>query len=245
MPIHDWTRVDAGIFHHFHQDWITEIARRLNRGLLSPPYYALAEQIAAGRGPDVLTLQAPAADGEVPAVPSGTVAVATAPPRVHFHAKSELDVYATRANAVVIRHVSGHRPIAVLEISSPGNKSNRHGVRAFVDKAVEMLKGGIHLLVVDLLPPRPRDPNGLPKAIWDELSDNDFHLPPDKPLSVGAYIGGPLPETFIEPTAVGAPVPTMPLFLTPDDYIRAPLDEAYQTAWDSMPPFWRDVLSRG
>jgi hypothetical protein len=25
MPIHDWTRVSAGIFHHFHQDWTIEI----------------------------------------------------------------------------------------------------------------------------------------------------------------------------------------------------------------------------
>jgi hypothetical protein len=27
MPIHDWTRVDAGIFHDFHQSWVPEIAR--------------------------------------------------------------------------------------------------------------------------------------------------------------------------------------------------------------------------
>lgn len=57
MPIHDWTRVDAGIFHHFHHGWITEIARALNRGLLPPEYYALAEQRAAGFGPDVLAPQ--------------------------------------------------------------------------------------------------------------------------------------------------------------------------------------------
>lgn len=24
MPMHDWTRVAAGIFHAFHHDWITE-----------------------------------------------------------------------------------------------------------------------------------------------------------------------------------------------------------------------------
>jgi hypothetical protein len=34
MPVHDWARVDAGIFHHFHVAWIDEIARALNRGLL-------------------------------------------------------------------------------------------------------------------------------------------------------------------------------------------------------------------
>src|SRR5206468_2795490 len=57
MPVHDWTRVDAGIFHAFHHDWITDLARTLNRGILPEDYYALPEQHAAGFGPDVLTLQ--------------------------------------------------------------------------------------------------------------------------------------------------------------------------------------------
>ena len=56
MPVHDWTRVDAGIFHAFHQAWITHIASALNQGLLPPDYYALAEGIAGGVGPDVLAL---------------------------------------------------------------------------------------------------------------------------------------------------------------------------------------------
>ena len=47
MPIHDWTRVEDGIFHAFHHDWITELARTLNRGLLPDDYYALPEQQAA------------------------------------------------------------------------------------------------------------------------------------------------------------------------------------------------------
>src|SRR5205807_1734410 len=59
MPIHDWTRVDAGIFHAFHHDWITEVSRVLNRGLLPAEYYALPEQIAGGLGPDVLPLRRP------------------------------------------------------------------------------------------------------------------------------------------------------------------------------------------
>ena len=63
MPIHDWTRVDAGIFHHFHHGWIEEISRALNRGLLPPDHYALAEQIAGGLGPDVLSLKGPAKGG--------------------------------------------------------------------------------------------------------------------------------------------------------------------------------------
>ena len=57
MPIHDWSRVDAGIFHHFHHAWIEEIARALNRGVLPGDYYAMAEQHASQFGPDVLNLQ--------------------------------------------------------------------------------------------------------------------------------------------------------------------------------------------
>ncbi len=58
MPIHDWSRVEAGIFHDFHHAWIEEIKRALNAGLLPSEYYAMAEQHTAAFGPDVLTLQA-------------------------------------------------------------------------------------------------------------------------------------------------------------------------------------------
>ena len=64
MPIHDWSRVPAGIFHDFHHDLIAQIKRDLNGGLLPPDYYALAEQVAAGLGPDVLTLHAPPLGGD-------------------------------------------------------------------------------------------------------------------------------------------------------------------------------------
>ena len=32
MPIHDWTRVDAGLFHHFHHDWTTTLCSALKAG---------------------------------------------------------------------------------------------------------------------------------------------------------------------------------------------------------------------
>ena len=70
MPVHDWARVDAGIFHDFHHAWIEELKRMLNAGLLPSDYYALAEQHAAGFGPDVLTLQtADSEDSEPPPSP--------------------------------------------------------------------------------------------------------------------------------------------------------------------------------
>ena len=49
MPLHDWTRVEAGIFHDFHVSWIPEIKKMLNGGLLPEGDYALASSTLAGR----------------------------------------------------------------------------------------------------------------------------------------------------------------------------------------------------
>src|SRR5689334_23707113 len=53
MPVHDWSRVGAGIFHDFHCAWIVEIRNALNGGLLPPDHDAMAEQIIGyERSPD-------------------------------------------------------------------------------------------------------------------------------------------------------------------------------------------------
>jgi hypothetical protein len=69
MPIHDWPRVDAGIFHDFHHAWIEQIKRLLNSGVLPPDHYAMAEKHTAHFGPDVLTLQSRSASETDAALP--------------------------------------------------------------------------------------------------------------------------------------------------------------------------------
>lgn len=243
MPIHDWTRVNAGIFHHFHTSWVPEIAKALNAGLLPPDCYALAEQIAGEAGPDILTLQMgrPDDNGATDEVHGG-VSVAVAPPPVRFTAKAEIDQYADKSRAVVIRHSSGDRIIALLEILSPGNKSSRHGLRSFVAKAYAALKAGYHLLLVDLFPPGPRDPQGIHGALWAEFVEDGFMLPPDKPLTLAAYSAGEVKTAYVEPVAVGAMLPDMPLFLTPEVYVPVPLEATYGAAWGAMPRRWRNEL---
>ena len=59
MPVHDWTRVDAGTFHSFHNAWITHLMGTLNGGVLPQGYYALSEQYSSGLIPDMLTLHLP------------------------------------------------------------------------------------------------------------------------------------------------------------------------------------------
>jgi hypothetical protein len=158
---------------------------------------------------------------------------------------SEANRYAARAKAVAIRRVSNHQVVAMVEIISPGNKNNQNGLNAFVRKAREILAAGIHLLLIDLFPPSLRDPQGIHLAVWGEDCGEDFALPSDKPLTCVAYVGGPSAEAFVEPIAVGDPLPEMPLFLTPDVYVSVPLEATYQLAWDGMPEYWREVIAKG
>lgn len=243
MPIHDWTRVEAGIFHHFHLEWVGDLSRMMNRGVLPSGYYALAEQFAGGFGPDVLTLHRSIPPAPLPEVIPGAIALAEAPPKVRVRARAEFDYYVEKARTIVIRHVTNHQVVAMCEIVSPGNKSSHKAFQALLEKAVSVIRSGIHLVVIDLFPPGPRDPQGIHKAIWDEFVDNDFCLPDDRPLTLASYIGGRIPEAFVEPASVGEALPDMPLFLSPEIYIPLPLERSYQSAWEAVPDYWSEVLS--
>ncbi len=96
--------------------------------------------------------------------------------------------------------------------------------------------------VVNLFPPGRHDPQGIHRAIWDDLEEEDFELPPDKRLTVAAYDSGPLPVTYVEPIAVGDILPEMPLFLEPGSYVPAPLESTYQSAWDRFPAALKELL---
>ena len=125
VPLHDWTRVDAGDWHDFHLAWIAEIRKQLNGGVLPARYSAKAEPQggfgvhdesdedggAGGDGAvrpgdrrfegDLLTLRkSGSGDGA-----DGGIALADAPPRVRLAA--ELPGPAPRARRIAVRHASG------------------------------------------------------------------------------------------------------------------------------------------
>ena len=248
MPAHDWTKVDAGIFHHFHYEWISEIARALNAGRLPEDYYALAEQHAAGFGPDVLALQEREesepvyASRETPRAFGPETTALLAPPKTQPVAEALMDFRRRRQNSIGVRHVSDDRVVAMIEIVSPGNKSSRHGLRAFVEKAAELLEKGIHLLILDVHPPGKRDPFGMHEAIWSEISGEESAELPMKPLIMASYESSASVRAFVECVGVGDDLPDMPLFLKPDRCIQTPLDASYQAAFAAMPQRWRRVL---
>ena len=236
MPIHDWTRVDAGIFHAFHYLWIASLYDVLNGGLLPEGYYALPEQNASGFIPDLLALQQ-----SNPSTRGGP-AIATRPqPKTRFTADSA-DTYRRKKNVIAVRHISGDRTVAIVELVSPGNKSSQHALQAFLAKTRELIQRKIHLLIVDLFPPTPRDPDGIHGAIWSDIEDAPFELPPESPLTLVAYECGDTTHAYIEPVAVGQSLPSMPLFLEPGAYVDVPLDETYTSTFRKLPGLYREIL---
>jgi len=240
MPIHDWTRVTAGTFHAFHLSWISEIQTVLNSGILPSDYYAQAEQIAGPMGPDVLTLQME--EDERPTEPSGNGHVAMAPPRTRWVGRSEMDDYVSKRRTVVIRHASGDRIVALIEIVSPGNKSSANALQSFVRKAAEALHRGYHLLIIDLFPPGRRDPQGIHGAIWEFIGEEGFELPDGEPLTLASYSAGHTKTAYVESVAVGKTLPDMPLFLQEDRYVSVPLEATYEGAYRGVPRKWKEVL---
>ena len=238
MPIHDWTRLEAGDFHDFHPALGGPPDRmHLNGGLLPPEYMAMTEQVTGRPIPDVVTLQTREPRGGM-----GGLAIAEAPPTARVIARIETPDYAKRADRVVIRHGRG-KVVAIIEVVSPGNKASRHAIRSFVEKAADILGQGVNLLVVDLFPPTPRDPQGIHKAIWDEFEDEPFEMPAGKPLIVASYIGGDSPTAYVESVGVGDPLPAaMPIFLSDTRYIPAPLEPTYLEAWRVFPAMLKELI---
>jgi hypothetical protein len=186
VPIHDWTLVDAGLFHTFRHRWLGALCNAFNAGALPEDHFA---SIEATRGTDHIAVR---------------------------------------------QHQQGPT-VAVVEILSPEDKASDGALRGFIETMARAIAEHIHVLVVDLFPPGRYDPQGIHKAIWDVLEEEDFELPAEKPLIVAAYDSGPLPVTYVEPLAVGDILPEMPLFLEPGSYVPTPLESSYQAAWDQLP----------
>ncbi len=241
MPMHDWSKVQSGVYHNFHYRWIAAIMDRLNAGLLPNGMIAMAEQVIGGPEPDVVTLQQNDILFSVNEANATTMTEALPQPKTQFVIPVATERYAAKANRVVVRHSLG-RVVAVVELVSPGNKDSRHALRSFVEKTVELLYDNINLLVIDPFPPTSRDPQGIHKAIWDAITDEPFELPENRKLTLAAYQAAPVKTAFVEPFAVGSIIPDMPLFLHNDFYINVPLEAAYMDTWNVLPQLLRDLV---
>lgn len=242
MPLHDWTRVPSGLFHHFHQSWSIRIADALNAGRLPKGVVALVEQRSGPREPDILAIESSTRRTRSDADLGGLATVE--PPAAQIVQRSNKEIYAGRANRILVRHHLG-RIIAVIEILSPGNKDTRAALRDFVDKTVQFLRESVHVLMIDLFPPTPRDPLSIHKIIWEEIADGPFALPPGKDRVLASYQTGDDWAAYVEPVAVGDVLPDMPLFLTSRMHVPVPLESTYQATWEAQPEELRVAVETG
>lgn len=249
MAIHDWTKIFAGGFHHFHQAWVLRISDQLNRGILPEGYFAAAEQASGGSYPDVVALEMDvhepgASDGSESSAlrQTGGVAITNAPPDVRFKFDSEVFQYAEKADRIAIRNVSGNKVVAIVEVISPGNKHSGLAFNRFREKIHFLIERGIQILIIDLFPPGTFDPDGIPRGLQIESESIVPKTTKDEPLSfislrVSDHVSG-----FVELSAVGKDVPTMPLFLNSERYVYVPLNDSYNQAWTSLPRPWQELL---
>jgi hypothetical protein len=238
MPIHDWTRVGASVYHEFHGRWTYTIRDTLNAGLLPPGYVARAEQTMRTMGPDVSAHRS-----RPPAPPSTSGHTAVAAGRVRYRATAVPKPSAFRQRRLGIYDAGDERLVAIIELVSLGNKAGRYAVGSFVRKVVRAVNEGVHALVIDPFPATRRTPHGLHSLIWEELGGERFDQPADQPLTLAAYeAADPAPRCYLEPVAVGQPLPDMPLFLEPDYSIDLPVEATYLAAWAAVVPQDRALL---
>jgi hypothetical protein len=118
-------------------------------------------------------------------------------------------------------------------------------LRDFIDKTIQFLRAGIHVLTIDLFPPTPHDPLGIHKVIWDEIEEKDFALPAGKDRILASYETGGVQACYVEPIGVGDVLPDMPLFLANSWHVPVPLESTYQATWNACPEELRVAVETG
>ncbi len=225
MPLldHFHPPLDRRSWESFHGGWGFQLAGQLNMRPL--PYGFIAE----GNMHIGLTVAADVAafEEDTPSRDGGNGAVATqvwAPPQpplavpVDF---SSLETFEVR----IYDQDRARTLVAAVELVSPGNKDRPENRRAFLDKCAAYLREGVSVIVVDIVTSRRHNFHGALMELFNGGEAVVRAVASD--LYAVAYRGrvvGTRTQLEMWPTALalGAPLPTMPLWLT--ERLAVPLD---------------------
>ena len=214
----------------FHSGWANEVVRQLNRTL--PAAYVARPNVKLGVDveADVGTLEQ---RDNPPDADNGGVATAVwAPPlptlsaAVDFH---RLDVF-----EVQIHREGGLEMVAAIELVSPRNKDRPSARRHFAAKCVAYLQAGVSVVVIDIVTERK---DSLYVALVDQLGLDA----PAEPADLYAAACRPTPpdaparlEAWLAPLALGAPLPTLPLWLEADFAMPLHLERSYDATFGEL-----------
>jgi hypothetical protein len=243
MPLHDHFHAPLLKHHHwesFHSGWALSIARQLNKRPL-PAGFLAEHQVTTGASVevDVATFERDAEGGE-----SGvTVATAAwAPPKAAITAPVDLaglDVFEVK----VYDEDRARTLVAAVELVSPANKDRAGHRRAFVAKCAAYLQEKVSVIIVDVVTTRRHhlyrelaDFLDLNRAARDAVPGNLYAaaLRTVRPQWRKMRL-----EVWPARLALGASLPTLPLWLSPELALPLDLEASYEFACDSLSiPTW-------
>jgi hypothetical protein len=215
----------------FHGAWAEAIARHLNEDLLPPRYVAEARvKIGTRVEIDVATLEeanslAAASSDEggiaVWAPPQPTVSVP-----LDFAGLDIIEIH-------IINDEEGPTVVSAIELVSPANKDRPANRRAFAVKCASYLQDGVSVMIVDVVTERR---GNLHAELLDllklnlktpTLAHDDLYATAYRPLIRPDQTRL---EFWIEALALGATLPTLPLWLSADLVLPLNLEQAYLAA---------------
>jgi len=236
MPLLDHFRPPLYPHHHwesFHSNWATRIADVIAAVL--PPEFQVEEHTHAGPGfeIDVATYESEpgrAANGAAGVAVATRSAPAYAPPAPDAAMAAAFpDTFEVR----VFRTTAGLTLVGVIELVSPGNKDRPEERRAFAAKCASYLAQGVSLIVVDVVTSRRANLHNDVMRLMEASPDLD--LPAENTLYAVAYRpvrreGREEIDLWRRRLELAAPLPTLPLRLTGDQFIAVDLEAAYLEA---------------
>lgn len=236
MPLLDHFRPPVFPNHHwesFHSNWATRLADALNDHL--PPGFLAEEHTSAGTRLEIDVATFEQAAGAVGVSANGPAA-AVAEPATWSPPAAPLTVPAVFPDAFEVRvfqTTGGLTLVGVIELVSPGNKDRPEERRAFAVKSASYLHQGVSLVMVDVV--TARRANLYNETVRLVSPDPRLELPADADLYAVAYRPvrrGDRNEIDVWPErlALGAPLPTLPLRLTGDQFVPVDLDATYAEA---------------
>jgi hypothetical protein len=218
----------------FHSAWANALTRQLNRGLLPPRYFAEPNvQIGTTVEIDVAAFEEA---GSAQATSAGVATAVWAPPRPPLTAPLDVAVLDV-VEVQIFQDEEGPRLVAAIELVSPANKDRPSHREAFAIKCVGYLHQRIGVVVADIVTSRS---SNLHAELLERLHvGQTTNGPALGDLYAAAYrtlaTDGPLQfEAWPHSLALGADLPTVPLWLGPDLALPLDLEQSYLAACETL-----------
>jgi hypothetical protein len=236
MPLLDHFHPPLSVSHPwkgFHSAWANAITNQLNEvlpeGFYAIPEVPLGDQIEI----DVASFERP---GNGAAAGSGASTAVWAPPRPQLAAPVDF----ARVQGVevhVFQDSGGPQLRAAIELASPANKDRPRSRLTFAGKCAGYLESGVGLVVLDTVTTRRANLHAEIVAVLEVAAEMGW----DSPSSLAAVAyrtvaggGQTRVEAWPEPLALGANLPTLPLWLGTDLCLPLPLEDSYTAACRSL-----------